>query len=929
MDAPSDELQAAYAFSSLAIAQYLKVDVQTGLTSSDVAIRRTSWGWNELATAKPPSIWLKVLTQFNNLVIWILLAAALISGITGDWIDVIAILAIVLLNALLGFYQEEKADQAIAGLKKMIVHSTKCIRDGTLRTVDSRELLPGDVIQLEAGDHVPADARLLYVAGLAAQEAALTGESASVLKDEQAILSTDTLLPDRRNMIYMGTSVVAGMARAIVVATGMQTEVGRIAGLMESGDKHLTPLQMELKAVGRTLTLFCLALVAVIFWLRVWRGDSFLQGLMAAMTLAVAAVPEGLPAVVTVTLTIGLQRMVLRNVLIRKLSSVETLGCVTVICSDKTGTLTQNAMTVREIDVCDQAYDVTGSGYEPVGEFIPQIRSSDGTASVQPDLQSLPETLKKMLWIGAVCNHAKLIASDETWRIVGDPMEAALVVAAQKSEDLRAIACPQIVCELPFDSERKMMSVQIRESNGSLQQLTKGAPEVLLSRSIAEMTDSGIEPITEIRRERLLLKANEMASRGLRVLGFALRNQSKNNCIDESNLIFCGFAGILDPPRKGVFAAIVRCRDAGIRTVIITGDHPITARRIGEDLGILSRHNRLLSGTDLDLMSDQQLAAVVTSVGGFARVSPVHKLRIVHALQSTGQVVAMTGDGVNDAPAIQAADIGIAMGQAGTDVTREAASMVLIDDNFNSIVMAVEQGRAIYDNISKFLVYLLSCNIGEMLLMLIAALLGWPSPLLPLQLLWINLVTDGFPALALALEPAESDLMKRLPRAADHRLLNLKLGADVFCQGVLLAGIGILAFWVGMKWTDNVDHARTLVFNAIVFSELIRAFASRSRRQPVWEIGLISNPHLFAAIASSMLLQVVLMNWSLTRSVFDVTGLAAAEWGALAVLSLIPFGVLECFKLVSRRRVRQPDSPEIDRLVHDLNIDGQQKSARI
>lgn len=898
-------MESPHAVPLSSLADQFGVDASTGLSSAQVEERRKQAGWNELVSAVPPPTWKKLLAQFQNVVIWILLAAAVISGITADWTDAAAIIAIVLLNALLGYFQEERAEQALLGLKKLVVPTAKVMRDGGLLSLPARELLPGDVIQLEAGDHIPADARLLHSATLKIEEGVLTGESAPVEKDAQLTLPAETSLADRSNMIYMGCMVVAGGARAIVVATGMQTEVGRIAGLLESYERKPTPLQRELEAAGRTLATACLGLVVVVFLLSLWRGDKLMDGLMSAISLAVAAVPEGLPAVVTVTLALGLQRMVRRNALIRKLPSVETLGCVTVICSDKTGTLTRNEMTVREVLADDRRYHVTGAGYDPVGEFIVAGAPLDA-APTSCRRDSLPGPLMTTLQIGAICNNARLIPADDSWQVVGDPMEAALIVAARKAGIVPDGNDHSIINELPFDSERKMMSVLVRESEGEVRQFTKGAPEAVLSRCRSEVKDGGVAPVDEARRVELTRQSEEMAGRALRVLACAFREITPGDGILESDLVFAGMVGIIDPPRDEVREAIARCRAAGIRTVMITGDHPLTALAIGRDLNLLSDQGIAQTGAQLEQMSDKELARQVPDIAVYARVAPSHKLRVVRALQEQDEVVAMTGDGVNDAPAVKAADIGIAMGRSGTDVTREAAAMVLMDDNFTSIVSAVEEGRAIYDNIRKFLGYLLSCNIGEMLLMLAAGILGWPAPLLPIQLLWINLVTDGLPALALAMEPAEPDLMRRRPRMSVERMLSWELGAAMIGQGALLAVIGLIAFRCGMGSSGDVDRARMLTFNTVVFSELFRALAARSSRWTFWQLGAITNPYLFGAVAISVLLQISLISSPLAHSVFEVTGQAWNEWPLIALLALTPVTLFESYKLIKQWRRSSP-----------------------
>lgn len=869
-----------------------------GLATAAVEPVRLRYGWNELNAAPPEPAWRRFLWQFNDLLVWILIAAAMVSGVTGEWTDAAVIVAIVLLNAILGFFQEERAEQALSALQKMAAPAAHVVRDGQRIHIPARELVPGDVLELEAGDSVPADARLLSGFELRIQEASLTGESVPVDKNANVVLSPETPLADRRNMTYMSTVVANGTARALIVATGMQTEIGRIARLLERSEREPTPLQRQLAAVGRTLVIACLTLVALVFVLSLWRGDRLLGALMTAISLAVAAVPEGLPAVVTLALALGLQRIVKRNALIRKLPSVETLGCVTVICSDKTGTLTRNEMTVREVLAGGSKHRVTGSGYAPQGEFLP-ISPSDVTSST-PAAPQADADLSLALQIVAACSNAEIQPDvvRNSWKVIGDPTEGALVVAAMKAGVAHRGARVHVLDELPFDSDRKLMSVLVRDDEG-LVQYTKGAPEELMNRCSWELQEGRIAPLAEDRRGALRAAAEEMAQRALRVLACGLRrDQLTVGDIREENLTFVGLFGMIDPPRDEVAAAVERCREAGIRTVMITGDHPLTAAAIGRELGITKVADEILTGSELDRLGDDALAERAEHIAIYARVAPEHKLRIVQALKAHGHVVAMTGDGVNDAPAVKAADIGIAMGITGTDVTREAAAMILVDDNFTSIVNAVEEGRAIYDNIQKFLAYLLSCNAGEMLLMLIAGVLGWPAPLLPIHLLWINLVSDGLPALALAMEPPEPDLMRRRPRAATDTMLSWSLGGMILGQGLILTLVGQTAFGVGWSWSGNLDQARTMTFSVVVFGELFRALAARSNIWTFWQLRAETNLYLFVAVVISSLLQFSIIALPSARPIFEVTSHSLEEWMLLIVLALLPVTIIEVIKLV-------------------------------
>jgi len=900
---PAEEHVAAESAHALPLPELLtrlEIDPQHGLTTADAEKRLRQSGPNALAEIPPVPLWRKVLAQFQDVVIWILLIAAVISGLTGDWTDAAAIIAIVVLNAALGLFQEERAQQALVGLRQMIVPIAKTLRDGHWLELPAKDLTPGDIIQLEAGDRVPADVRLVHSSTLKIQEAVLTGESMPVEKDAAAELSAEMSLADRRNMAYLSTTVSAGTAQAVVIATGMQTQIGQIAGFLETYDHKQTPLQKQLESVGRLLAVICLGIVAVVFGLNLWRGEPLLDALLVAVSLAVAAVPEGLPAVVTTALALGLQRMVRRNALIRKLPSVETLGCVTVICSDKTGTLTRNEMTVREIIADRRRFLVTGTGYAPRGVFQ---EATDESAQPTPQ-PSLPASMTIALQIGAVCNNSRLEPGEEadTWHVIGDPMEGALIVAAMKADVKLDREFGNVLREEPFDSERKMMSVLVRTNAGELQQFTKGAPENVLERCQSELVGGELAELTPDRRQELLQRAEEMAARALRVLCTAYRTPANDRDLEETDLTFAGLMGIIDPPRDEAREAIAKCRSAGIRTVMITGDHPTTAVAVARELGLIADSDEAMTGLDLDRVDEAELRERVEQTAVYARVAPAHKLRVVQALQARGHVVAMTGDGVNDAPAVKAADIGIAMGRTGTDVTRESAAMVLMDDNFTSIVSAVEEGRAIYDNIQKFLAYLLSCNVGEMLLMLVAGIAGWPAPLLPIQLLWINLVTDGLPALALAMEPAEPDLMQRPPRDTSEAMLNWKLGTSVIIQGLLLAIIGLIAFRYGMAQTNNVDFARTLAFNAVVFGELLRALAARSTHFTFWQLGAVSNPYIFAAVLVSALAQICIMTLPFARPVFEVSVHAWQDWLLVGGLALVPVSVLEIYKLVQQWR---------------------------
>ena len=889
MDARTDAAGiSAHTMSSAALSARLGVDPARGLARERVAELRARFGFNELPEAEGTPAWRELLAQFTEPVVLLLMAAAVVSGVVGEKADAIAIVTIVVLNGVLGFVQEKRAERSLAALQKLGAPVAKVIRDGEARSLPTRELVPGDVILLEAGDHVAADARLTESISLHVQEAALTGESAPVEKDATRILPKDATIGDRSNMVHMATIVSAGKATAIVTETGMQTELGKIAGMLAHEETEPTPLQKRLSELGRILLVACLAIVAIVFGLELWRGGHILPVLLFSVSLAVAAVPEGLPAVVTIALALGLQRMIKRNALVRKLPSVETLGAVTVICSDKTGTLTRNEMTVREVATADALVRVTGAGYAPKGDFFVGARP---IAHVEGDLAAV-------LRAASACTNATLHPRAEGggWDVIGDPTEAALVVAARKAGLEEA---GKRTYEIPFDSDRRAMSVVVREASGARELFTKGAPEIVLSLCSSELRGGKIVPLDDTRRTAILAANGEMASRALRVLGVAHRKLADGEAVAERDLVFMGLVGMIDPPRDEAKASVEKCRRAGIRPIMITGDHPATALAIAREIGIAVGADRAVTGRELDAMDEEGLARELSLIAVFARVSAEHKLRVVRACKRRGDVVAMTGDGVNDAPALKAADIGIAMGRSGTDVAKESAAMVLVDDNFASIVSAVEEGRGIYDNVQKVLLYLLSCNAGEIVFVLATSLLGWPAPLLPLQLLWINLVTDGPPALALALEPPEPDVMSRPPRGTREGLLPRWLGTAVLWQGLLIGGVAFAAFAIHYgphPWM--LARARTMAFCVLVFGELWRSLAARSAKISLVKLGLGGNPWLLGTIVVSAMLQVSIVSLPFAQPLFEATTHYTWEWLDILGVSLLPTVLIESVKMV-------------------------------
>ena len=864
--------------------------------------------------------------QLLNVMTFILLAAAVLSVALGDWVEAVVILAIVVLNAVLGYTQEYRAEQSMAALKRMSVPTVRVRRDGRVQEISSRDLVPGDVVLLETGNVVPADGRVLESVNLRAQEAALTGESEAVEKDGAIVFEAERPLAERRNMVYAGTIVTYGRGEVVVTATGMATELGKIAGLIQSVEKEKTPLQKRLDRLGKGLAIAAGVLVAVVFLLGIRTAgtrEQVFEVLLTAVSLAVAAIPEAMTAVVTIALSLGAQRMLKRRALIRKLPAVETLGSVSVICSDKTGTLTQNRMTVTAIDVANRRIDLVQR--EDGGRFTLRRAGSAEEGG------ALASTLDLLLVGGALCNDAVLVREEAPaggHHAVGDPTEGALVLAAAeygvRKDDLDR-ALPR-VAELPFDSVRKRMTTVHRmpaedaEVPAALRPLwarrsqavetpdflavTKGAVDGLLAQTRHLWVEGALAPLDDDGRRRVMAAHDDLAAKGMRVLGVAVRPLDHPPTGPElpeleTDLTLVGLFGMLDPARPEVADAVARCRAAGIRPVMITGDHPLTARHIAKQIGI-TESEEFLTGQDLDRLTDAELRDRVNDVSVFARVSPEHKIRLVTSLQEQGLVVAMTGDGVNDAPALRKADIGVAMGITGTDVSKDAAEMVLLDDNFATIVAAVEEGRKIYDNIRKFIKYLLSCNASEIAVMLLAPLFGMPLPLLPLQILWMNLVTDGLPALALGVEPAEENIMKRPPYSSKESIFGRGLVAFVVVMGVVMSlislGIGVWAFRSG-------DPAwQTLLFTTLIFSQVILALEVRSERSSLFRIGLFTNPLMVVAFLSTVGLQVAVVYLPFLQKVFSTAPLGARDLLIAFGSGLAVLVVVEAWKLGLRRR---------------------------
>jgi Ca2+-transporting ATPase len=868
---------------------------RTGLSAGEAAERLALQGPNELRCAPRTTALAMFLAQFKNTMIVILLVATLASALLGHGIEAVAITVIVLFAVLLGFIQEYRADRALETLGRMAAPTAAVLRDGRELRVPARELVPGDVVLLQVGDRVPADLRLLEAINLQTVEAALTGESQPVTKQTAALESPSLSIGDRINLVFAGTAVSYGRGSGVVVATGMATEFGKIACLLESVESPQTPLQINLDRVGRLLAIAALALVAVIVVLGLWRGQSFIEMLIFGIALAVAVVPEALPAVVTISLAIGAQRMVRRHALIRRLPAVETLGSTTVICSDKTGTLTRDEMTVRALYVNGSEVTVDGAGYAPSGTF----RHED--AVITPDA-----ILLQLLRAATLACNAQLERESEQgrWLIKGDPTEGALVVAAAKAglnkAELEA-SLPR-VAEIPFSAEAKRMTTLHAGQDGVFA-CSKGAPEVILASCTHLLTAAGRVVLDPAERSALLARAQDLASRALRVLAVAERAPATVENAEEE-LTFLGLLGMSDPPRPEAREAIATCRTAGIRPVMITGDHPVTAAAVARELGLLSG-GRVVTGNELDDMDDAELSRAIGAIEIFARVAPAHKLRVVTALQQLGEVVAMTGDGVNDAPALQQADIGIAMGITGTDVSRDAAAMTLTDDNFASIVAATEEGRGIFGNIKKYLMYLLSSNIGEIGLMAAATLAGAPLPLTAVQLLYVNLATDGLPALALAFDPPDPDLMRRPPRDRRHGIFTRPVVVLMLVSGVwsTVANFGLF-MWV-LHSGRGVREAMAMTFLSLVLIQFCNAYNFRSDRRSLFDRPF-ANRWLNLAILWEVTLLLVVVYTPVLQIPFSTLSLPPADWAIVAAIAVSIVPVVEFFKYLVRRGVFGP-----------------------
>ena len=935
-----------------------------GLTTEEAKRRLEYYGPNQLKEAPRPTFWQMLWEQLNNFVVILLIVASLISALLGDYVEAAAIMAIVVLNAILGIVQERRAEEALAALKKLAAPDAQVLRDGHRTTVPAYELVPGDIVFLEAGNFVPADIRLLEAVNLRVEEASLTGESLPVQKNAATVLDKNVPLGDRKNTAFMGTVVTYGRGRGVVTSTGMHTQLGLIAAMLQNVETEETPLQRRLDQLGKMLSVAALLLVAIVFvvalinytdinalfvdplnYLKEY-ASKITDVFIIAVSLAIAAVPEGLPAVVTISLALGMREMIKRHALIRRLASVETLGSATVICSDKTGTLTQNEMTVTRLWADGQFVEVTGSGYVPKGDFL-----VDGKTV---DIQKYPAILTT-LWLGVLNNDSSIEItgekdSQQTYRIVGDPTEGALLVAAAKAGAMYVEikeAYPR-ESEVPFDSERKRMITVHDVSQPDPNDFSpfyeekykgwdviamKGAPDIVLDlcTQYLDINDKP-QPLDDAMRQRILQANEQMTRDALRVLGVAYRavKDVPDNLETlkteelEKDLIFVGLIGMIDPARAEVRPALEKAREAGIRTIMITGDYPNTARAIAETIGMLKHGRGVLTGAQLDALSDDDLRKVINETSVFARVSPEHKMRIVDALQANGEVVAMTGDGVNDAPAIKRADIGIAMGITGTDVAKETADMVLTDDNYASIVAAVEQGRIIYSNIRKFVFFLLSSNIAEIMIIFLTTLAGLPPPLTAIQLLWLNLITDGAPALALAVEKGDPDIMQQKPRAKDEPIINRSMSIGLVVQTIAQTGAVLTAFGLGLLWHleaganlvgnpiayilnhnwqgVDVQTAETMAFVTLSLAELFRAYTVRSERASLFSIGVFSNRYMQYAVGLSISLLLLVCAVPFLQPIFNTHFLSLREWGVVLGLAIFPAVAEEITKFFLRMK---------------------------
>lgn len=876
----------------------LNSDPKTGLSSSEASSRLEKYGPNRIESSNKRSLADKIKDQILDPMVILLIAASIISAFTGDKIEAIIIIAIVIINAIMSIYQEGQAEDSVAALQKMSSPEATVLRDGKRGKVKADQLVPGDIVILETGDIIPADMRLIDSRNLQIDESSLTGESVAVEKDAEAVYDTEVGIGDRSNSAFSSSIVTYGHGEGVITATGHDTQIGQIATSLDSVADKETPLQRQLKDLSKKLAILVIIVSILVFVVGYFRtGMDLLDNFMVAVSLAVAAIPEGLTAVVTIVLSIGMNRMVEKKAIVKNLVSVETLGSTTAICSDKTGTLTQNEMTITKVFTDFKEFDVEGSGYTPEGDI-----KLDGETIKDHD------QIKLLMTVASLSNDANLIENNGLYEITGDPTEGAMLTLSEKwgivQEDLNE-AHPRID-EIPFDSDRKMMTT-FHELDGTCYAMTKGAPDVVIKNATKIMVDGKLEDFTEDRKREVLEENTKLAKQALRVMAYAfkpyetLEGEELTTENIEREMVFVGLTGMIDPPRPEARAAVAECHNSGIDVIMITGDYFETALAIAKDLGIAEREDQAMQGSDLNNKSEEEIREIVKTKRIFARVSPQNKVQLVNALQANGNVVAMTGDGVNDAPAIKNADIGISMGITGTDVAKDTADMILVDDNFATIVNAVEEGRVIFSNIKKFVSFLLSCNIAEVLIVFLSILFGLPSPLTPIQLLWLNLVTDAFPALALGVEPAEADIMQRPPRDPKDSILAGETGKNIILQSIAITISVLAAYIIGLNYIfpNNIEGAHTMVFATLITSELLRAFSVRSERYTLKELGWFTNKNLLKANLLSFSLLLLVMYIPPLRRLFELQFINW-EWLIIIPLSFLPLVIGEIRKRVRR-----------------------------
>ncbi|WP_295882973.1 cation-translocating P-type ATPase [uncultured Anaerococcus sp.] len=873
-------------------------DPKTGLSSSEAQARLNKYGPNRIESSNKKSMLEKIKEQILDPMVILLIVASIISAFTGDTVEAIIIIAIVIINAIMSIYQEGQAEDSVAALQKMSSPEATVVRDGKRGKVKAEDLVPGDIVILETGDIIPADIRLLDSRNLQIDESSLTGESVAVEKDADEVYDTEVGIGDRKNSAFSSSIVTYGHGEGVITATGHDTEIGHIATSLDSVADKETPLQRQLKDLSKKLAILVIIVCILVFVVGYFRSNmSWLENFMVAVSLAVAAIPEGLTAVVTIVLSIGMNRMVERKAIVKNLVSVETLGSTTAICSDKTGTLTQNEMTITKVFTDFKEFDVAGSGYTPEGDI-----TLEGETIADHD------QIKLLMTVASLSNDANLIERNGLYEITGDPTEGAMLTLAEKwgivQEDLNE-AHPRID-EIPFDSDIKMMTT-FHEMDGTYYAMTKGAPDIIIGNSSKIMIDGKLEEFTEDMKRQVLEENTKLAKQALRVMAYAfkpyetLEGEELTTENIEREMVFVGLTGMIDPPRPEAKAAVAECHNSGIDVIMITGDYFETALAIAKELGIAEREDQAMQGSDLNNKSEEEIREIVKTKRIFARVSPQNKVQLVNALQANGNVVAMTGDGVNDAPAIKNADIGISMGITGTDVAKDTADMILVDDNFATIVNAVEEGRVIFSNIKKFVGFLLSCNIAEVLIVFLSILFGLPSPLTPIQLLWLNLVTDAFPALALGVEPAEADIMERPPRDPKDSILAGETGKNIILQSIAITISVLAAYVIGLNYIfpNNIEGAHTMVFATLITSELLRAFSVRSERYTLKELGWFSNKNLLKANLLSFALLLLVMYVPPLRRLFELQFITW-EWWIIILLSFLPLIIGEIRKRVKR-----------------------------